>query len=91
MVYVLRKMTSRKRGRPSKGEEALSQAERNERYRTKNLKECRERDALQKQHARAVAALNPVANESRLKEQAAAKRLQRQRRKEREEAAKGII
>ena len=55
-------MTSRKRGRPSKGEEALFQAERNERYRTKNLKECRERDALQKRHARAVAALNPVAN-----------------------------
>ena len=84
-------MRGRKRGRPSKGDEALSQAERNKRYRDKNLADCRERDALQKRHARVVAALNPASNELRLKDQAAAKRLQRQRRKEREQAAKGII
>ena len=83
-------MTGRKRGHPCKGDQALSQAERNKRYREKNLAECRERDALQKRHARAMAASNIVANQARLKQQAAAKRLQRQRRKEREQTEKGI-
>ena len=70
-----------KRGRPSKGDAALTGAERYKRYREKHLVECRESEALRKRHKREVSKLNPVADAARRKKQAIAKRVQRQRRK----------
>ena len=56
-----------KRGRPSKGDGALTGAERYNRYREKHLIDCRESEAQRKRHKREISKLNPVADAARRK------------------------
>ena len=58
---------------PREMKRCLKQSETNATARKILLTVERERDALQKRHARVVAALNPASNDLRLKDQAAAK------------------
>ena len=70
-----------KRGRPSKGDTALTGAERSKRYRLNHSAEYKEYDALRKRAKRAQLKLNPVADAARKKEEATAKRVLRAKKK----------